>query len=527
MKTQVVQLENYDDSISVRDKMGWGQTNRILLVWPTHGVVLNRRLDLVLLQRHSQSLGAQMALVTRDPEVCDNALDLGIPVFKDARQAQRGRWRVNKWRRARSGQLTRPADPARRANLRQHFDAQNAAQRAAQQPANSRGLRVWRWAARWLPFSLSLLAVLALLGTILPSAQIQITPGTQTQEIIVPIQASADLTAVNLAGGLPARWHSLSVEGRSSLPVSGTVSVPEKPASGEVSFTSLSTAPLTIPAGTLVSTLNQNGEGGVIRFATLEKVNVPAGVNQTARVRVQAVLPGKEGNQPAGAIQAVEGPLGLLFRVSNPQALRGGVSQNVPGPNEADRQKIYQRLLQSLQRSAETELITAWQASPLSANLPVTPTLQVSEVLTSTYTPASGLPGANLELTLRVEFKVLVVAGSDLKKLAGPVLDAGLQPGQRALPETLQTFLVQPLRLNAAGQAAGKLRFSRMVEQVVTAAETANLGRGLPAPQAGLLLQQQLQLAQPAQIQLWPDWWPYLPLLPMRIDVAEAGLINK
>jgi hypothetical protein len=34
MKTQIIQLESHDDIISIRDKMGWSQTSRILLVWP-------------------------------------------------------------------------------------------------------------------------------------------------------------------------------------------------------------------------------------------------------------------------------------------------------------------------------------------------------------------------------------------------------------------------------------------------------------------------------------------------------------
>ena len=88
MKIQIVHLETHDDVISTRDKMGWGQTNRIILIWPAKGAILDRPLDLVLLQRHSQSLGAQLSLVTRDEEVCFNAEQLGIPTFPSLRKAQ-------------------------------------------------------------------------------------------------------------------------------------------------------------------------------------------------------------------------------------------------------------------------------------------------------------------------------------------------------------------------------------------------------------------------------------------------------
>ena len=100
MKTQVLQLDPHDDIISTRDKLGWKQTGRILLVWPRKGHVLTRRLDLVLLARHTASLGAQLALITRDPQVRDNASSLGISVFDSLDTAQRSRWdRPRHWRR--------------------------------------------------------------------------------------------------------------------------------------------------------------------------------------------------------------------------------------------------------------------------------------------------------------------------------------------------------------------------------------------------------------------------------------------
>ena len=96
---EIIQLDEQDDIISARDKMGWIQTGRIILVWPDRGHELERRLDLVLLQRHSVSLGAKLALVTQDSEVQFNAKLLGIPFFESLHQAQSERWRVRRRRR--------------------------------------------------------------------------------------------------------------------------------------------------------------------------------------------------------------------------------------------------------------------------------------------------------------------------------------------------------------------------------------------------------------------------------------------
>ena len=92
MKTQIILLEPHDDTISVKDKMEWSQTGRVVLVWPARAQLMDRRLDLVLLQRHSGFLGVQIALVTSDPEVRFNAGQLEIPVFRSVRKAQTGRW---------------------------------------------------------------------------------------------------------------------------------------------------------------------------------------------------------------------------------------------------------------------------------------------------------------------------------------------------------------------------------------------------------------------------------------------------
>ncbi len=513
MKTQVVQLETYDDVISVRDKMGWGQTNRILLVWPPQGSVLDRRLDLVLLQRHSQSLGAQLALVCSYEEVRANARLLGIAVFDDVRRAQSGRWRS--LRRRKANPFGRDAELLEK---RQRLETARGARKAPETGSAAASITL-----RLAPFGLSLLALLALFVVILPAASIRLQPRSQAQVRRVAFSASPRLAAVNLAGSLPAHWQTTIVEGRGSLPVSGLVSVPEKPAAGEVQFNNLTPNPLTIPAGTIVTTLGQADGQAVQRYQTLAAVNVPAGLGSVVHAGVRAVLPGQEGNLAAGEVRSIEGPLGLLLNVTNPAALKGGSSRVVAGPNDADRQKVYERLLASLQRSAAADLYAAWLNDPLQAALPVTATLQLTDVLTRTYTPAGNLPAAQLELTLRLEFKFLLIAGHDLEQFASPVLDAALQPGQRALPGSLQVTLSKPLRLAAPDLAEGELLLSRSVEKVISPAETASLSRGLPAQQAGLLLQQRLDLAQPAQVSLWPSWWPYLPLLPMRIDIAAPG----
>src|SRR5512138_1642491 len=89
MKTQIITLESHDDLISVRDRMSWAKTPRILLVWPKYEKITLRQVDLKVLQRHAASLGAQLGLVTRRRRVRVEAEALHIPVFESTGQGRR------------------------------------------------------------------------------------------------------------------------------------------------------------------------------------------------------------------------------------------------------------------------------------------------------------------------------------------------------------------------------------------------------------------------------------------------------
>jgi hypothetical protein len=92
MKTQIITLESHDDLISVRDRMSWAKSPRILLVWPKFERVTLRPVDLRVLQSHALTLGAELGLVTRIPNVKRNAQGFHIPVFATAAEAQRAAW---------------------------------------------------------------------------------------------------------------------------------------------------------------------------------------------------------------------------------------------------------------------------------------------------------------------------------------------------------------------------------------------------------------------------------------------------
>jgi len=96
VKTQIIQLTNNDDMISIRDKLGWSQTRRILVVLPDSGRILERQLELNLLKRQAKSFGADIALVTQNAATRYNACQLQITVFNSITHAQTTEWLVDR-----------------------------------------------------------------------------------------------------------------------------------------------------------------------------------------------------------------------------------------------------------------------------------------------------------------------------------------------------------------------------------------------------------------------------------------------
>src|SRR5262245_4365098 len=156
VKTQIITLESHDDLISVRDRLSWAKTPRILLVWPKYEKVALRQVDLKVLQRHAAALGAQLGLVTRARQVRPDAEALGVPVFESTGQAQRVAW------------------PKRRRRKFPHrVPDKNLREQREQVQVKEAAWRVHP-VTRIVTFSVGVLSVLALVALFIPRAQVSL-----------------------------------------------------------------------------------------------------------------------------------------------------------------------------------------------------------------------------------------------------------------------------------------------------------------------------------------------------------------
>lgn len=499
MKTQIIQLEHHDDATSTRDKMGWSQTGRILLVWPRKGRILTRQIDLILLLRHAQMLGVQLALATTDPEVKFNANQIGLSVFTTVRQAQFARWK-----RPQRAQ-TQPSilDPEKVSKEKTEFDH-------LVHPQDQ--LRELPLTARITLFSIAIFAVLCIAAVLFPSAEVKLDPKPQTQQITLSVLAKDGVEQVMVTGIVPIHWVNFTVDGEAHQVSSGVTHIPQDYAVGTVIFTNLTDHQIVVPKGTVVSTQNLD-----LSYTTDQSITIPAGPGQTASTRITAKEPGEKGNIGVGAIQNVEGTLGLDMTVTNPEALVGGTDVLSPAPSAKDYSDLQAVLIKNL--TDEATLIWESKLSPGDQALDNEPRFirKIDEV----FTPAESQPASELFLNLVLEYKMPVVSKEDLASLTRTILDANLPDGYRIIPntETIES-LSSPVWLDDA-TARWQIKASRMIQPIPNENEAASLIAGLSPRSALTKLGEQVDLASTPIILRHPTWWPLLPFLPFRIELQE------
>ena len=494
MKTQIITLESHDDLISVRDRMSWAKTPRILLVWPKYEKVSLRQVDLKILQRHAASLGAQLGLVSRIRRVRLDAKALHIPVFKSTGEAQRVAWPKPRRRRR---LVRRPPRRDLRALREQVYVPEET----------------WRTrpAVRVLAFLLGVLAVLTLVALFIPRAQITLSPISKTQSLVLPVTAGPSVESVFITGNIPAREKRVIVEGEQTINVTGEGVIPQSKARGIVEFRNLTQQSVTIPAGTVV----QNEEG--IRFVTTVNSEVEAGVGKFLQLPVEAVEGGIAGNLDEETINAIEGRLGLSLSVTNPEPTTGGRELPSVQASEADRERVKDLLMKNLEEDARTKF-----AAQLSErDLLFEKTVTVSQILNEEYDPPPGAAGRQLTLKMRVEYLAGYAAGSDLSELASLALNASLPSGFRVAASGALTLKpVSTPTLMEDGSAKWSMRAERKIEQQIDPAQVTQMIQGFGAWNTKTKLEENLPLAAAPEVELTPSWWPWMPIVPFRISVV-------
>ncbi len=497
MKEQILHLDPHDDFISARDKMGWVQTQRVLIVWPWRGQVLARRLDLVLLHRHAHQLGAHVALITTNPEVRENARSLGLPVFPTVEASRRERWRS----RAPRLRPERYRPPLNMQDLRRPIP-------------KSLSLPAWAaWLLKSLPFAAGLAAILALAYALVPSAAVTLTPATHPLTARVEIVADPNLSQVDLSGFIPAREVRVELEASDLTTTTGSKDVPGDYATGTVVFTNLIGTATTIPLGTGLRT----SSGTPVRFTTTKAASVE-GRSVIVEVPIKAVDPGPSGNVAPTLINSIDGPLGVQLAVTNPAATKGGTFIQRAAVTSADRATLREKLVGQLQQSAVGNIEALLQPGEFLAP----DSIHIADVIAETYDSAVGEQADTLRLTLRIAATGLAVNENDARRVAQSALQKIVPTGE-ALIGQVQFARDSAITVDAGGRVHFALAAVGAAVSLIDRDLVRSLVQSQSAPIANRRLLAALPLAEPPQIAIHPDWYArwynHLPWLSFRIDV--------
>ena len=498
MKTQVIQLDTHDDVTSIRDKMAWAKTSRILLVFPRRSRILGRTLDLRLVQRHALTLGAQLAIVAPSADIRQTARELGIPIYKTAVIAQRRTWHANFQAEA----------PVRRTPSSDLRSMQREAVAAEGHWRNLFGVRL-------LFFTLAVLAMLALLVLFFPSATIAITPETRLQNLTISLNASPQVTTVTLTGGIPAQLATGVFEQSKTVSVSGSVITPNTPAAGMAHFRNLSIGKVDIPSVTIIRTSGSSP----VRFATTTDAVMPAGVGKTVDVPIQAVEAGSSGNLSANSLIVFEGDLGTSLAVTNPSPTTGGSDRLAPIQTADDRTHLHDVLVSEILDQCKTSL----PQSLTHGDIYFPGTLAVGKIISETYFPADGQTGATLSLTMDMQCKAQYARVADVSSYANLALDANLPAGYEPISSAMTGATSGTPLTDADGNTSWKVTAQRRLRARIDPLKTVQLIQGRSLATAGRGLVASLRLAAAPSIKVMPGWWPWLPVIPFRIAVLIKG----
>jgi len=503
MRTQIIHLDSHDDHVSARDKMGWTQTQRIILVWPESGQVLDRRLDLILVKRHSHTLGAELAIVTRNRGVVQNAKVLGIPVFRNLIHAKRLYWQ-------KADPVPNPPNASDQ-QLIQATTHSGTNQRDRLVPEDYSPFELTNPLLRILAFAMGVVAVLLITGIFLPNAEIHLKTETYPQELIMTLSAGPDIEAVSLSGEVPTEPSSLIVEGRTSIPTSGSTLYPETHAKGRALLTNLSENTITLKKGAIFRSSDDPQQ----RYETIKSVIIEPWGDERVPAALQALNPGASGNLIANSTLILEGPDSISITAINPLPVSGGKDILVPAVDLEDQRKLYRILESQLRNTALEELI---QESPNQFQV-ITPTLILKKVIDEYYFPSVGQPADQVDLNLRLEYEIQTINHDTVVNLVQQVMDAHMATGDNAVDSSLHMDIIGKLSVNNKGNATWNIKASRDLITQIDGYDVAISSLGLVPQSAIGLLRKKYSLPESPEIVLSPAWWPRLPLLPFRIDV--------
>lgn len=503
-----IQLESGEDANSLRDRLQFYRGQAVLVVWPEEGTALNRKLDLVLVQREAMRRAIRLAFVTHDPQVIEHARDLDISTFETIGASERGRWKRGRTKVF----ANRDQKPKGEAEPEDLMPVASRVRAPSRVPMSS--------ILRLLIIGIVVAVLLGVAYIVLPGATITVTLAKRDVVGDAMITASPSIQQINVEGErIPARYILVEVVQTGTYPATGRLDGEDTRATGTVTIVNRTETPRSIPAGTVVST----ADASPVRFRLLNDAQLAGGPSQSVEVRVEALpeFSGDIANVGAARITAIEGDFADSVTVTNLLPLSGGQSRTLPVVTESDRTRLRAALLQQIQAQAQLELDQLLGDGEFYIDESISITPESDRDDWQVYSAETGEIAAEVSLELRAVVRALVVNQRDAERVAFAALSRNIPRG-RSLDISTLNYERGPIETMAEN---GEVTFRMFADGLISgdvdvnAIQTFLAGRSIE--DARLYLNSTLELAPGTEpvIIVNPTFNDNLPLLPVRITL--------
>ena len=495
MKTTILHVEAYDDLQSIRDRISWCKSQRILLILPRRYRDLAERLDLQLIDRAARQQGSQLGIVTKDRLVRNNAKSLGINVFRTISSAEMEYWIDEGLRPIAGGIRGKDVILAEKRQL----------------PVASElmvGTKIFR---KYVLITALVFFVLLLLF-VFPSAIVVLYPETVNQVVSLEIRASTSTGQSNINGLIPAMKETYTLNASRTGKSSGSVKVGKDKSRGEVRVVNLTGEDFELPVGTIFLTSGSS----VQRFITDKEFSIPVDAEGVI-IPVEAILAGVDGNVASGEINLVEGVNGSFLEVINENEFTGGSSLTLPAPTAYD----YNQLRELILRDLADDIYSMNDPKELSGLLPVVESLELEELVEERMSNPIGEASDTATLEVTARFGMLFYDPAEVSKVATQVLDLSIGSNQRPVGSEIGLTQIGDVQLNSASEATWQVNANRLIVQDYPRREILQLIKGMSRNKATAMLNAEIPHYRSAEVMPFAKWWPYLPILASRIQLVE------
>ena len=494
MKTTLIQLDESDDILSIKDKMQWNPSKRILLIISHNNKSIQRRLDLLLLQRASNKLGAQLALSSSQKHLRTLGKQTGVKVFSSVIAAQKQDW----------------PEVARKPHENHSSGKKELIKRKEiiDKEKKEKPTPVWQKISF---FTLGTLAPILLILILLPNATITISPTRTEQMFSLNVSASPDYSTVSADGKIPAYYQSIVLTDKESISTSGETSVPDQLASGFIRITNKTVEAIELPAHLRLGTGSDPNQ----QFQTLRAAILPAGEGQFVDIPIQALEAGNAGNLSSQSINSVEGPLNQSLLVSNLNQTSGGSDIKVNAVSENDVQELQSKMKDKLR----SEALNSFQTSASAKQIFITDTF---EVVTENVNQnlAIGEAGDQLTISIDGKYRILYLNTDALQELVDLSANNSIPLGFEQAEGSLH--FVKPARFTYQPESKtieSQIAINQAVQKKIDNGKLIDAILGKTVERTMKIIPSQVTLDQSPKITIIPSFWFWLPLIPSQIKV--------